>query len=216
MPGGRWGGAEAGLVLLVACLPAGREGPPTPPATARAAFDIRHLVPRREATEGWVVSGEPLTYSPENLFEYLDGGAPRYLGYGFASLVQVRYVRMKEPSAGVTLDLYDMGRTLGAFGIYSSARPPDVPPREWCAEGYRSGPVAAAWQDRLYVHVAADDDRPDLGEMAERLVAAVCARAPGEPSFPPVLAACPARASSRGASVTWPPTSWGTPSCPEV
>jgi hypothetical protein len=155
------------------------------------ADEIRHLIPPAQAAEGWVVSGKPATYSPENLFEYLDGGAPRYLGYGFAALVQVRYVREGHPEVGVTLDLYDMGRALGAFGIYSSARPQDVGPREWCAEGYRSGPVAAAWKDRLYLHVAADDERPELVELTERLVVSVCARAPGVSSPPPILASLP-------------------------
>ncbi len=179
------------FVLLAGCRAATQGGSPTPKPTARGAFDLRQLIPPPPVKAGWVASGEPLTYSPESLFEYLDGGAPRYVGYGFASLVQVRYMREEQPELGVTLDLYDMGRALGAFGIYSSARPPDVAPREWCAEGYRSGPVAAAWKDRLYVHVAADEERPDLALLAERLVAAVCARAPGDPSPPPLLAALP-------------------------
>ncbi len=187
----RPGGFVLALLLLAGCQAASRGSPPTPKATAGAALDLRHLIPPRPVTAGWVVSGEPLTYSPESLFEYLDGGAPRYIGYGFAALFQVRYVREGQPELGITLDLYDMGRALGAFGIYSSARPPDVAPHEWCAEGYRSGPVAAAWKDRLYVHVAADEERPELVDLVERLVASVCARAPGDPSPPPLLAALP-------------------------
>jgi hypothetical protein len=194
--------ATAGLeggVLVFALLVGGWAGSqgssPTPKATPGGTGGLPQLVPPGEATEGWIVSGQLLTYSPVDLFEYLDGGAPRYLGYGFARLVQARYVRADppggEPEAGVTLDLYDMGDALGAFGIYSSARPPGVAPREWCVEGYRSGPVAAAWKDRLYVHAAADDERPELVGLAERLVASVCARAPGDPSPPPLLAALP-------------------------
>ena len=187
----RPGGFVLVLTLLAGCQAASRGSPPTAKATAGAALDLRHLIPPRPATAGWVVAGEPLTFSPANLFEYLDGGAPRYVGYGFAGLLQVRYVREGQPDLGVTLDLYDMGRALGAFGIYSSARPPDVPLREWCAEGYRTGPVAAAWKHRLYVHVTADEERPELIDLAERLAAAVCERAPGDPSPPPLLAALP-------------------------
>jgi hypothetical protein len=186
----------AGVVLtfflLAGCQAPSRGNPPTPKATAGVAlFDLRQLIPPRAVTAGWVVSGEPRTYSPESLFEYLDGGAPRYIGYGLAALCQTRYLREGQPELGVTLDLYDMGRALGAFGIYSSARPPDAAPREWCAEGYRVGPVAAAWKDRLYVHVAADEERPELIDLAERLVVSACARAPGDPSPPPLLAALP-------------------------
>jgi hypothetical protein len=179
-------GPSLALLLLVVG-PASGAGDPA----AGASREILSLIPGPGVAEGWSVSGDPATYDRENLFEYLDGGAPRFVGYGFTALVQVRYVREGEPATGVTLDLYDMGTALGAFGIYSSARPPDVPAREWCTEGYRSGGVAAAWKDHLYVHVTADDDRPEVLQLAERLVASVCARAPGDTSPPPLLAVLP-------------------------
>ena len=186
----RSAGGVLAVALFVGC-PNRPGSPPASKAAGRPAGAVRQLSPGPPATEGWVVSGEPTSYSPGNLFEYLDGGAPRYLGYGFVALVQVRYAREGAPQVGVTLDLYDMGSALGAFGIYSSARSPDMAPREWCVEGYRTGPVAAAWKGRLYVHVAADEERPDLVDLTERLVASVCARAPGEASPPPLLAALP-------------------------
>ncbi|HSD67382.1 MAG TPA: DUF6599 family protein [Vicinamibacteria bacterium] len=152
---------------------------------------VEALLPPVASLEGWSVVEGPLTYRPDTLYEYLDGGAPRYLGYGFREAVHVRYALRGDPQAAVTLDIYDMGSTLGAFGIYSSARPPGVAARPWGAEGYRSETVVAAWKGQVYVHVEADDERPGLAGMAERLVALALDKAPGEPAAPAVLRPLP-------------------------
>ncbi|HSD67685.1 MAG TPA: DUF6599 family protein [Vicinamibacteria bacterium] len=152
---------------------------------------VATLVPSAASLEGWSVAEGPLTFRPDTLYEYLDGGAPRYLDYGFREAVHVRYALGGDPQAAVTLDIYDMGSALGAFGIYSCARPPGVAPRPWGAEGYRSLTVAAAWRGQVYVHVQADDERPALVGMAERLVARVTERAPGETAAPAILRPLP-------------------------
>jgi hypothetical protein len=178
----------ATIALALACRPAGRE---TPSASPTAAPGVTALVPPAAFLEGWRVAEGPLTFRPDTLYEYLDGGAPRYLDYGLREAVHVRYALGADPQAGVTLDVYDMGSALGAFGIYSCARPPGVAPRPWGAEGYRSETVAAAWKGQVYVHVQADDERPALAGMAERLVARVTERAPGETAAPAILRPLP-------------------------
>jgi hypothetical protein len=156
-----------------------------------AAVGIAELLPPVASLEGWSVAEGPLTYRPDDLYQYLDGAAPRYLDYGFREAVHVRYALGGDPQASVTLDVYDMGSALGAFGIYSSARPRGVEPRPWGAEGYRSDTVAAAWKGHAYVHVQADDERPALAGMAERLVAGVAERARGQTEAPAILRPLP-------------------------
>jgi hypothetical protein len=51
--------------------------------------------------------------------------------------------------------------------------------------------VAAAWKGPLYVHVEADDERPALVGMTERLVAGVAERAFGETTAPAILRPLP-------------------------
>ena len=45
--------------------------------------------------------------------------------------------------------------------------------RDWGAEGYRSGTVAAAWKGSVSIHAEADEDQPELIEAMESLVAQV-------------------------------------------
>jgi len=169
-------------IALAVGGPASRQAPSASPS-------ITALVPA--VVEGWTIAEGPLTFWPDTLYEYLDGGAPRYLDYGFREAVHVRYALEGDPQAAVTLDVYEMGGTLGAFGIYSSARSRGVERRPWGAEGYRSETVAAAWKGSVYVHVEADDERPALVGMTERLVAGVAERAPGETTAPAVLRPLP-------------------------
>jgi len=179
------------IVVAVGCGPATRETPPASPTAGSATVAVATLVPPAASLEGWTLAEGPLTFRPDTLYEYLDGGAPRYLDYGLREAVHVRYALGGDAQAAVTLDIYDMGSALGAFGIYSSARPRGVEPRPWGAEGYRSETVAAAWKGPVYVHVQADDERPALVGMAERLVAVVADRAPGETDSPSILRPLP-------------------------
>lgn len=172
------------MALLCACGPPARE--PAPPVA-----DLSVLLPSPSNLEGWSVAEGPEAYVPDTLYVYLDGVAPHYLSHGFQRLVHVRYASDGEPGDAVTLDVFDMGDVLGAFGIYRSILPPGVESRPWGAEGHREGAKAAAWKGRIYVHAEAGAGRPDLAWMMERLVAGVCERVPGTASLPAILEALP-------------------------
>ena len=174
------------IVAAIGCGPT-----PTDPTTARDALE--RLLPDPATLAGWTVDDGPTSHSSDTLFEYLDGGAPQYLTYGFQRMVHVRYALGGDPLASVTLDIFDMASELGAFGIYASGRPPAIDPEPWGSEGYLSGTVAAAWLGSIYVLGEADDDRPELLDMLERLVARVMLAAPGEPSRPAILEPLPSK-----------------------
>ena len=157
-----------------------------------AGSDLGELLPSASVLDGWTVAEGPVEHSPEGLWEYLNGGAPLYLGYGFRRLAHVRYQLGDDELASITLDVFDMGSELGAFGIYSSGRPPGVEFKQWGAEGYRSGYLAAAWKGSHYVHAEADDDRTALIERLESLVAAVCDEITGDSALPEVIGWLPA------------------------
>ena len=180
---GRGWGAVLALALVVGC--GGGEAP------IEERSDLAGLLPGASRLAGWAVSDGPIEHVPATLYEYLNGGADRYLTHGFRVLLHVRYQLGAEPLACVTLDVYDMGSELGAFGIYGAARPPEVEVRPWGAEGYRVGTIVAAWKGSVFVHGEADDERPELIAMLERLVAGVCERVAGEASLPSVLAPLP-------------------------
>jgi len=174
--------ALCGVAALFCVFGCGQEVPPE-----LATLELETLLPEPSSLEGWQVAEGPSSLVPDNLWEYLNGGAPRYEDYGFQRLLHIRYQRGEDPLASVVVDVYDMGTELGAFGIYRSIRPSEAVVRTWGAEGYRSGTVAAAWKGSVFVHVASDDNRPELIEAMEMLVSRICEEAKGGVVPPPIL-----------------------------
>ena len=172
------------LVVAVAALVVGCGSGEEPVA---GGTGLAELLPTASSMEGWQIGDGPTHYNSETLFEYLDGGAPLYLDFGFQGMVHVRYQLGDNTLSSVTLDVYDMGSDLGAFGLFRSGRPMGAEVRPWGAEGYRSGTVAAAWKGSVSIQAQADDDRPELIEAMESLVAQVAGGVVGGTSHPQII-----------------------------
>lgn len=153
-------------------------------------FKLTDLVPQVDRS-GWETAEEITEYSPDSLYEYLNGGAPQYLSYGFRQLINARWAYQGDDLRSVTLDLFEMQSSLGAFGIYSSGRPRSASVREWGAEGYRTGTIAAAWKGTIYVHGSADEDDPALIEFLEYVITRAVGSVPGEAELPWIVKALP-------------------------
>ncbi len=95
-------------------------------ALSSAALLLMALLPGPNAAPGWVRGGDARCYSPDALYEYIDGAADLYLSYGFKQAVVGDYVKSGEGEHWITVDVYDMGAPLHAFGIYGAEKPPDV------------------------------------------------------------------------------------------
>lgn len=164
MPGRTRSGPGWVAVTMLAAVCAARAGDRVPDG------DPVELLRSAPAAALTVVEG-PKGYAPSTLFEILDGGAPLYLDYGFVAMARVRFGLDDAPGSLVTVDVFDMGTPLGAFGVFRSIRPEAAPDRAWGAEGYRDGRVAAAWKGRIYVHAEADADSQPLAAAMEAEVA---------------------------------------------
>ncbi len=86
--------------------------------------EVTSLVPQPESGGGWQWDFEPEIFTPENLYEYINGEAEVYIDYEFIEMVTASHARQEDPMASVTFDIYDMGTPLNAFGIYSNYRRP--------------------------------------------------------------------------------------------
>jgi hypothetical protein len=69
---------------------------------------------------GWRQSGKSETFTPQTLFEYVDGAADLYLSYDFEELRVAEY--QNEKKASVIVDVYRHKTSTHAFGIYSQER----------------------------------------------------------------------------------------------
>jgi hypothetical protein len=110
-------------LLLAGCGPA--PDPPTTPAAQPAP------------AVGWNATGEARSYDATNLWDAINGAADGYLAYGFVGLTVQDY---STDGATVTVEIYDQGSALGAFGVYRRDRPPEPIPLAVGAEALITSP----------------------------------------------------------------------------
>lgn len=76
---------------------------------------------------GWLMRDPPETFTGETLFEHINGEADLFVQYGFNRSVFAVYRRENWPDDRIDVDIYDMGNSLQAFGVFSRFRQKDSP-----------------------------------------------------------------------------------------
>lgn len=123
----------AGQVDLAAILPAGFE-PMTPPET----------------------------YTPDTLYEKINGKAELYLNSGFVSLWCRRFVSTADETTWGEIFIYDMGSDTNAFAVYSAQKRADAQPLQDLRFGYTTADAVFAAKGKYYIEVIGQPDAPDL------------------------------------------------------
>jgi hypothetical protein len=72
-----------------------------------------------QAPPEWHATGVEAGYGPSDLYLYVDGGAERYLGYGFQELY-LREFAADSQAGRILVEIYRMDRPANAYGIFSS------------------------------------------------------------------------------------------------
>jgi hypothetical protein len=156
-----FGSLALGAALAITLFP----GPASIAAQPRQGSpELAALVPR---LEGWSLPEAARSYFPDDLFEYIDGAAESYLSYDFRELIVADFVK-KGSEATLTLEVYDMGAAVNAFGIFGAERFPEnkaVPVGEL---GYFEGEALNFLAGRFYVKMLAFG----LGEETESVLRA--------------------------------------------
>jgi hypothetical protein len=135
----------------------------------------------------WALSEAPAKYTPETLFEYIDGGAEAFLQFGFEELTAASYVSSKKLE--VRVDVYRQPNAARAFGIYSQERRAGSPKMPGKLEGIASPDhlefVAGAYYVKLALPTGGSPDTLPM------FAAKIAAKLPGARDLPAVLAYFP-------------------------
>jgi hypothetical protein len=153
-------------------------------ALLAAAPDTAAKLPAR--FDGWKLTGPVATYTPETLFEYIDGGADAFLQADFEDLASATYAKGKVEA---TADVYHHRDAPCAFAIYSQERRPGSTKMPGKLEGIASADHLEFVAGSYYVKLAL----PGGGDPAllPKLAEAIAAKLPGSRATPAVLAAFP-------------------------
>jgi hypothetical protein len=115
-----------------------------------AEEEAMRLLPSAEETGDWQPTGNAESFSGEQLFDHIDGGADIYFEYGFATLITQQY---KKDDKAVSVEVYLMDDPAAAYGIYSYNRHPSLSPVEVGSDATIHPNGLFFWQDKYYVDI---------------------------------------------------------------
>jgi hypothetical protein len=160
-----------------------------------AATEVAMAYPNEDLTsvlpaevDGWKKADAPEIYDKTNLFDYIDGGAELYISYNFQKLVAVRY--KGEDEEEIVVDIFDMGDSYNAFGVFSHGREKDD---GLVGQGSEyGGGLLTFWKDKYYVSIMAYPETDKKKELVLGLGKKLAEAIPAEGALPEVLAFLPA------------------------
>ena len=138
--------------------------------------------------EGWERVDSVRTYTSDNLWNYINGAADIYLDFGFQKLKTGKF---KSGDKIITLDIYNMGNQLNAFGIYVSERADQYKPLAIGTQTIYYPPYEINMlKDKYYVILRAQSD--SLSQTTGKtLIQSISRDLPGDNSFPEILSKLP-------------------------
>jgi hypothetical protein len=148
---------------------------------------------------GWKKSDKDPIYTPENLFEYINGGAELYISYNFKQMMAQKYVKqVKEEGSEspipitINVDIFDMGNSFNAFGVFSHSRETlDDANHRIGQESEYAGGLLTFWKDKFYVSILAYPETEEKKNTVRGIGEGIAAAIPAEGPLPPIISLLP-------------------------
>lgn len=157
-------------------------------AQEKSGSELTSLMPDLEK---WKSTEETQIYYPESLFEYINGAAEIYLSYEFRELAVNQYVQA-DSECNIIVEIYAMGNSTNAFGIYSAERFPDNKFVPVGLQGYLEEGTLNFLTGSYYVKLMCFDCEPDSKTVLESFAQAIINKVTDKGAFPSLLEQFPA------------------------
>ena len=159
-------------------------------SVGQEAAGLSKLLPAVEKISGWKTDGEPLFYTADDLWEYIDGSAENFLSFDFRQVIAQDY--LSPADRGLKAEIYEHGSPLMAYGIYAQLRSPGLALHEIGNEAFSDEYSINFWKDRFYVRVAVFEKGEDSNAAMKLFAEAIAAAIPGGGAgLPPEAGAFP-------------------------
>jgi hypothetical protein len=136
------------------------------------------------AIKEWTIQGTQREFFPENLSRYINGQADMYIRYAFVKVGTAVYGSPEGADRNVTVDIYDMGSALGAFGIYAQMDSGDLKSAGVGAASYVLAPSLAFYKWRYFVMINASFRGAEAEAALTEMARLVDGELPGDNSPP--------------------------------
>ena len=115
---------------------------------------LSKLLPK--SIQGWTAIEGDKYYNRETIFDYMDGNGELYRSYAFHSLCVRNYQSADTTEPMITVEIYDMGSSSDAFGIFSFERE-DEPVDIGQGSEYGGG-LLRFWKNQYFVNIYTENE----------------------------------------------------------
>jgi hypothetical protein len=127
-------------------------------------------------------------FTPDNLWDFINGAAETYLAYGFVDLHVAEYKKGKNV---IKLEIYRQSDHTTAFGIYSTERSPSFNYIKLGAQGYIAEGAINFFKGNYYVKIRTYSKNEKTLQAAHSLALRTAEMLEGSSDMPPVLTIFP-------------------------
>ncbi|MCU0377504.1 MAG: hypothetical protein MUC78_04525, partial [Bacteroidales bacterium] len=142
------------------------------------------------ALKGYKQVSDYPVYTPDDLWDYINGAADAYLALGFEDLHITEYIKGKQ---SLKAEIYSFGDEATAFGIYSLERSPAYNFIKTGVQGYAEDGVVNFYKGRYYVKIMTHSGSKKAAEAMRTLAEMIAERIEGDNEFPALLKLFPAQ-----------------------
>lgn len=139
-------------------------------------------MPDCKAVAGYQQRGELRSYTPETLYDYMDGNSEGYLIYQFVKMTGLTCI---SGANTIVIDISEMVDAEGAYGIYCANRDPNMPDQKLGVAGQIKPRRAVFVKGKYYVELAAN---PAQDAALKQFVALMEPKIEGRTTLPDALA----------------------------
>lgn len=138
--------------------------------------------------KGYRMNNDYPVYTPEDLWNYINGAADSYLALGFIDLSIREYVKGRN---SIKAEIYRFSDDSQAFGMYSMERSPGYKFIRAGVQGYNEEGVVNFYSDRYYVKIMSHSGSEKVNEAMLNLAAVISSNIGGSGDFPVLLRTFP-------------------------
>jgi len=123
--------------------------------------------------KGWEIFDEVKLFTPESLYEQINGRAEFFLAYDVVSMTLASFVNERDVGQFIDLSVYDMGSAINAFGVFSVERSGEESSLELGQASYRLDANYYIWKGRYYITIIASHTTDEFRDLGKKLAGRV-------------------------------------------
>ena len=141
--------------------------------------------------DGWDKPAGVDVYTPETLWDIINGAADVFMAYDFRELYWAEYINSGDDGIYIVMEIYRQGCPVNAFGVYSQERP--RPPKliDMGVQGYTAPGVLHFFVSDSYVKIRSHDRSEETARVMEQLARHVSSTLDPDPRFPAIVTVLP-------------------------